>query len=162
MDNHKYDLDEWKDFVLSFLIDKNEGTLYSTVVNNWKNKFPSKESDSQKTSLLFKNCVLDCLESEFKLIRTEDSKIISITEKGKIIQKKGFRNYMNSLKRHDTIQRVNDYLAVGSGFLSLITTLISFVNLICSWWSNTITSFIPAIIFAVMFFACCSIKKITN
>lgn len=95
---------------------------------------------------------MPCLENEFKLIRTSGKRGIQITEKGKQVAKIGFRSYVNSLERHEKVQKWNDYLGLITGGLSIITALFSFVNLFVGL-IDKITAFVPAFLLVMLFVA---------
>ena len=96
--------------------------------------------------------VLPCLENEFELIRTSGKNGIQITEKGKKVAKIGFRSYVNSLERHEKVQKWNDYLGLITGFLSIITALFGFVNMFVGL-IDKITAFVPAFLLVILFAA---------
>lgn len=158
MDTQHYDIDKWKDFVLNKLVERDGATLINTLKSCWKQEYSPEDKDSQRRSFLFQNCVLDCLESELQLIKTDGKNGISITEKGKRVQEIGFRKYMNSLKRREKIQKISEYFTLVSGFMSLITITISFVNTIFEWWTNMLESYIFSGFFIALFIASKLIK----
>lgn len=163
MDAQNYDTDKWKDFVLNLLVERDGGTLIGSLKSCWKQKYSPDDKDSQKRSFLFQNCVLDCLENELHLVRTDGKNGISITEKGKRVQEIGYRKYMDSLKRHENIQKINEYFTLIFGIMSLITASISFVNTIFELWTNMIASCVVSGFFIVAFIASKLIKvNLTN
>ena len=100
------------------------------------------------------NNELDNLDSwkDFVLIRTSGKRGIQITEKGKQVAKIGFRSYVNSLERHEKVQKWNDYLGLITGCLSILTALFSFVNLFVGL-IDKITAFVPAFLLVILFVA---------
>ena len=77
----KYDLNEWKTFVLKELCNLNEASLIDTIWNRLKVRLQVSESD-WKAHYLYADTVLKCLEHEHGLIRTEKNGI-QITTEGK-------------------------------------------------------------------------------
>lgn len=75
----KYNLDEWKTFVLRELCNLNEASLIDTIWNRLKVNQQISESD-WKVDYLFTEVVLRCLEDEHGLIRTEKNGIQITTE----------------------------------------------------------------------------------
>ena len=144
------DLDTWKDFVLKVIIERGEATLTDYVWDRIEQEFHL--DDNNIHHYRYTDCVIPCLENEYGLIRTSGKSGIQITEKGKRVAKIGFRSYLNSLERHELIQKWNDYLGLITGGLSIITTLVGFANMFIGW-IDKFTAFIPAAILAILFAA---------
>lgn len=108
MNNKELDnLDSWKDFVLNVIIERGDATLTDYVWERIEQKFGL--DDNSVHHYRYTDVVLPCLENEFELIRTSGKRGIQITEKGKQVAKIGFRSYVNSLERHEKVQKWNDY-----------------------------------------------------
>lgn len=148
MKKEGYEFDKWKDFILSVIIEKEGSTLTDYVWDRLKKQFNLTSGD--KSYYVYTDSVLPCLENEFQLVRTSGKRGIHITEKGKHVAKIGYRSYINSLKRHEFLHRMNDYLSVTTGILSVVTALISLANLYFGWMEK-IMSFIPSILLVIMF-----------
>lgn len=144
------DLDAWKDFVLKVIIERGEATLTDYVWDRIEQEFHL--DDNNIHHYRYTDCVIPCLENEYGLIRTSGKRGIQITEKGKRVAKIGFRSYLNSLERHERIQKWNDYLGLITGSLSIITTLVGFANMFIGW-IDKFTAFIPAAILTILFAA---------
>ena len=97
------DLDTWKDFVLKVIIERGEATLTDYVWDRIEQEFHL--DDNYVHHYRYTDCVIPCLENEYGLIRTSGKRGIQITEKGKRVAKIGFRSYLNSLERHERIQK---------------------------------------------------------
>ena len=145
MSYKEFDLDAWKDYVLNILIEKGDASLTDYVWECLTKKF-SIGNNEKKGHYLYTSCVLKSLEDEFQLIRTSGSRGIQITEKGKYVARKGFRSYINSMKRHEKLKRTNDYLSTITRILSIISALISSANIYYGW-INKFDSLIPTILF---------------
>ena len=151
MNNDELDnLDSWKDFVLKVIIERGDATLTDYVWGRIEQQFGL--DDNNVHHYRYTDVVLPCLENEFKLIRTSGKRGIQITEKGKQVAKIGFRSYVNSLERHEKVQKWNDYLGLITGGLSIITALFSFVNLFVGL-IDKITAFVPAFFLVMLFVA---------
>lgn len=146
MSNKEYDLDAWKDFILNLLIERGGASLKDFVWDCLIEKYPT--NNKQKGYYLFR-CVLKCLEEEFQLIKTSDSRGIQITEEGKYVAHKGFRSYINSKRRHEKLKRINDYISTLSSIISIISAIITFANIYYEK-SNILYSLIITIIFIVI------------
>ena len=68
-----------------------------------------------------------------------------------ISSKKPYKLLMHS-KRHEKVQKWNDYLGLITGCLSIITALFSFVNLFVGL-IDKITAFVPAFLLVILFIA---------
>ena len=79
----KYNLDEWKTFVLKELCNLNDASFIDNIWDRLKVNQQIDESD-WKDENLFKEIVLKCLENEHGLIRT-DKNGIQITTEGKYV-----------------------------------------------------------------------------
>ena len=151
MNNKQLDnLDAWKDFVLKVIIERGEATLTDYVWDRIEQEFHL--DDNNIHHFRYTDCVIPCLENEYGLIRRSGKRGIQITEKGKRVAKIGFRSYLNSLERHERIQKWNDYLGLVTGSLSIITTLVGFANMFIGW-IDKFTAFIPAAILTILFAA---------
>lgn len=142
------ELDKWKDFVLKVLIERGGATLTDYIWNRLKSEF--NVSNDNLAHYRYTDCVLPCLEDEFQLISTSGDRGIQITEKGKQVAKRGYRSYIDSLYRHELIQRINDYLGISTAFLSILSTMFSFVNLHFEWmdkWGSFISSALLVVLF---------------
>lgn len=157
MNVNSQQLDKWKDFILKLLVDRGEASLIDYVWNQLKAEYNLGNDNSYH--YLYIECVLPCLEDEFKLICRTGKNGIHITEKGKQVQKIGFRKYVNSCKRRENIQKMNDYFTFAFGICTIITGAMSFINTIVKWWANTTLSFVPTVIFAILFVASYVFKK---
>lgn len=143
-----YELDKWKDFVLSVLVEKGGSTLTDHIWNRLV--YDLNVEDDQASYDRYTNGVLLCLENEFQLIRTSGAKGIQITEKGKQVAKDGYRSYMNSLKRQETIRKWNEYLGFTTAVMTILTTIFSFANLHFEWmdkWGVCIQTGLLVILF---------------
>lgn len=142
------DLDAWKDFVLKVIIERGDATLKDYVWDRIEQEF---HLDSDRIHhYRYTDSVLPCLENEFELIRTSGKNGIQITEKGKRVSKIGFRSYVNSLERHETIQKWNDYMGFITSGMTILSTVVGVVNMFAGW-INIIIGFIPAFLLAVLF-----------
>lgn len=157
MSPNNQNLDKWKDFILKLLVERGDASLTNYVWEQLKQEY--KPSNDNVGHSLYIECVLPCLEDEFKLICRTGKNGIHITEKGKQVQKIGFRKYINSCKRRENIQKMNDYFTFAFGICTIITGAMSFINTIVKWWANTTLSFIPTVIFAILFVASYVFKK---
>lgn len=135
----KYNLDEWKTFVLKELCNLNEASFIDTIWNRLKMNQQILEPD-WKDDYLFTEVVLKCLEDEHGLIRT-DKNGIQITTEGKYVAslKGGFAEYRTSLQRHKKIVKWNDYIQFATSLIAFISGIISFLNLVFEWWNKNVS-----------------------
>ena len=142
----KYDLNEWKTFVLKELCNLNEASLIDTIWNRLKVRLQVSESD-WKAHYLYADTVLKCLEHEHGLIRTEKNGI-QITTEGKYVAslKGGFSEYIQSKQRHKTIVKWNDYLQFATTLVGFISGIIALLNLIFEWWDKSFSLFVMGVI----------------
>lgn len=151
MNNSQLDnLDAWKDFVLKVIIERGDATLTDYVWGRIKQEFNLDGNNIHHYR--YTASVLPCLENEFELIRTSGDRGIQITEKGKRVAKIGFRSFVNSLERHERVQKWNDYLGLVTGSLSIITAIFGFVNMFVGL-IDKIIAFIPTALLIILFFA---------
>lgn len=143
-------LDAWKDFVLKVIIERGDATLTDYVWGRIEQEFNL--DDSNVHYYRYTNVVLPCLENEFDLIRTSGKRGIQITEKGKQVANIGFRSYINSIKRHEKVQKWNDYLGLITGGMTIITAFFGFVNMFVGM-IDKITAFVPTVLLVVLFVA---------
>lgn len=141
----KYNLDEWKTFVLRELCNLNEASLIDTIWNRLKVNQQISESD-WKVDYLFTEVVLRCLEDEHGLIRTEKNGI-QITTEGKYVAslKGGFSEYINSSQRHKKIVKWNDYIQFATTLIGFISGVIALLNLIFEWWNKYFSVFVMGV-----------------
>lgn len=148
MEQHecKYDLNEWKTFVLKELCNLNDASLIDTIWNRLKVGLQVSESD-WKAHYLYTDTVLKCLEHEHGLIRTEKNGI-QITTEGKYVAnlKGGFTEYIQSKQRHKTIVKWNDYLQFATTLVGFISGIIALLNLIFEWWDKSFSLFVMGVI----------------
>lgn len=148
MEQHKckYDLNEWKTFVLKELCNLNDASLIDTIWNRLKVGLQVSESDWQ-AHYLYTDTVLKCLEHEHGLIRTEKNGI-QITTEGKYVAnlKGGFSEYIQSKQRHKTIVKWNDYLQFATTLVGFISGIIALLNLIFEWWDKSFSLFVMGVI----------------
>ena len=132
----KFNLDEWKTFVLKELCNLNEASLIDTIWSRLKENQQISEPD-WKDDYLFTEVVLKCLEDEYGLIRT-DKNGIQITTEGKHVAslKGGFAEYITSLQRHKNIVKWNDYIQFATTLIAFISGILSFLNLVFEWWDK--------------------------
>lgn len=148
-DECKYNLDEWKTFVLQELCNLNEASLIETIWNRLKVSLQIPESD-RKAHYLYKDLVLKCLEDEHELIRTEKNGI-QITTEGKYVAslKGGFSEYINSSQRHKKIIKWNDYIQFATTLIGFISGIIAFLNLVFEWWNKNFSILVMSIIIII-------------
>lgn len=141
-----YDLDDWKTFVLTELCKLNEASLIDTIWNRLKVKKNISVSN-RKAYYLFTDVVLKCLEIEHGLIRTEKNGI-QITTEGKYVAslKKGFSEYVKSIRFHKTIVKWNDYFQFATTLISFVGGTLALLNLKYDWWDKNISVIAMAII----------------
>lgn len=139
---YKYDLDEWKTYVLKELCNLNEASLIDTIWNRLKVSLQVSEED-WKDHYLYTDTVLKCLEYEHGLIRTEKNGI-QITTEGKYVAslKGGFAEYINSSQRHKKIVKWNDYIQFATTLVGFISGVVAFLNLIFDWWNKSFSLFV--------------------
>ena len=144
MDNNecKYNLDEWKTFVLRELCNLNEASFIDTIWNRLKVNQQISEPD-WKDDYLFTEVVLKCLEDELGLIRTENNGI-QVTTEGKYVAslKGGFGEYIKSTQRHKKIIKWNDYIQFSTSLIGLISGVIALLNLVFEWWNRNVSIFV--------------------
>lgn len=151
MNNKQLDeLDAWKDFVLKVILEKGGATLTDYVWGRLKKEFDL--DGNNMNHYRYTSAVLPCLENEFELIRTSGDRGIQITEKGKRVAKIGFRSYINSLERHEKVQKWNDYLGLITAGMTIITGIFGVVNMFIGL-IDKITAFVPAALFVILFVA---------
>lgn len=138
MDNNecKYNLDEWKTFVLRELFNLNDASFIDTIWNRLMVNQQISEPD-WKDDYLFKEVVLKCLEDEHGLIRTENNGI-QITTEGKYVAslKGGFAEYIKSTQRHKKIVKWNDYIQFATTLIGFVSGIIALLNLVFEWWNK--------------------------
>lgn len=138
MDNNecKYNLDEWKTFVLRELCNLNDASFIDTIWNRLMVNQQISEPD-WKDDYLFKEVVLKCLEDEHGLIRTENNGI-QITTEGKYVAslKGGFAEYIKSTQRHKKIVKWNDYIQFATTLIGFVSGIIALLNLVFEWWNK--------------------------
>lgn len=153
MNNKQLDeLDAWKDFVLKVILEKDGVTLTDYVWGRLKKEFDLDLDGNDMNHYRYTSAVLPCLENEFQLIRTSGARGIQITEKGKRVAKIGFRSYINSLERHERVQKWNDYLKLITGGITIITGLFGVINMFIGL-IDKITAFVPTALFVILFIA---------
>lgn len=108
--------------------------------------------DNKMNRYRYTNAVLPCLENEFELIRTSGDRGIQITEKGKQVAKIGFRSYINSIEKHEKVQKCNDYHGLITACITIITGIIGFINMFIGL-IDKITAFVPVALFVILFIA---------
>ena len=142
----KYNLDEWKTFVLRELCNLNEASFVDTIWDRLKVNQQISESD-WKDDYLFTEVVLKCLEDEHGLIRTEKNGI-QITTEGKYVAslKGGFGEYINSSQRHKKIVKWNDYIQFATTLIGFISGIIALLNLVFEWWNINFSVFVMGVI----------------
>ena len=140
----KYDLDNWRTFVLREIIKMGEGSFTDYLWQRIKVHFTLTD-DTQKAHYLYTECVLKVLESE-GLVRIQN-RGIHITRKGIEVarRRKGYCSYVNSLRRHELLHRINDYLATISGCITILSFLFSSINVFFGW-ADKYVSFLSTII----------------
>lgn len=150
----KYNLDEWKTFVLKELCSLNDASLISAIWDRLKENQQISES-GWKDDYLFKEVVLKCLEDEHGLIRT-DKNGIQITTEGKHVAslKGGFAEYITSLQRHKNIVKWNDYIQFATSLIAFVSGIIATLNLLFEWWNKNFSIFVMGaiIVFTVILF----------
>lgn len=144
------DLDAWKDFVLKVIVERGDATLTDYVWRLIKHEFNL--DDNSVHHYRYTDVVLPCLENEFELIRTSGKNGVQLTEKGKQVAMTGFRSYINSMERHEKVQKWNDYLGLITGSMTLVTALFGFVNMFVGL-TEKITAFIPTALLVILFVA---------
>ena len=142
----KYNLDEWKTFVLKELCNLNDASLIDAIWERLKINQQLSESD-WKPYYLFKDLVLKCLEEEHGLIRTEKNGI-QITTEGKYVAslEGGFSEYIQSKQRYRTIMVWNEYLQFATTLVGFISGFLALLNLIFEWWNKSFSLFVMAAI----------------
>lgn len=153
----KYNLNDWKTFVLKELCNLNEASLIDIIWNRLKVNKKVPESD-RKAHYLYTDLVLKCLEDEHGLIRT-DKNGIHITTEGKYVAslKGGFGEYIQSIQRHKTIVKWNDYIQFATTLVGFISGIIALLNLIFEWWNKSFSIFVMGAI--IIFIAVLYIYK---
>lgn len=141
----KYNLDEWKTYVLKELYNLNDASFIDTIWNHLKEDMQI--PDDNKADYLYTDLVLKCLENEHCLIRTEKNGI-QITTKGKYVAslRGGFAEYIKSLRRHKTIKKWNDYIQFATTIVAFLSGIIALLNLLFDWWNKSFSIFVMGII----------------
>ena len=139
---YKYNLDDWKTFILRELCKQNDASLINTIWGRLKEAMSVSESDS-KAYYLYTAVVLKCLEEEHQLIRTEKNGI-QITTEGKLVAslKGGFCEYVKNSQRHKTVVKWNDYIQFATTIIGFVSGFIALLNLIFEWWNKNFSIFV--------------------